>query len=269
MGQGIAIALAGAGHPVTLLARTPRPLAPPLAVYTGPWDAATRDAGIILVATPDDAIEVAARALLDRGAVRATHAVLHLSGLLDRRALKPLELTGAALGSFHPLQSVADPRSAGERLAGAYAALEGDERAVQEGEGLAAALGMHPLRLSADAKVRYHTGAVMAANYSLALVGVAERLARAAGVPADVAARMYLPLLQGTAANAVALGLPGALTGPVRRGDVATIRRHLDALDTADRELYRAAGRAALALARDAGMDEIAARRVEDALTPD
>jgi predicted short-subunit dehydrogenase-like oxidoreductase (DUF2520 family) len=267
MGQGIAIALAGAGHPVMLLARTLRPVPPPLVLHTGPWDAATRDAEIILVATPDDAIEAAARALCDRGAVQASHSVLHLSGLLDRRALAPLEATGAALGSFHPLQSVADPRSAGERLAGAYAALEGDERAVQGGERLAAALGMHSLRLSAAAKVRYHAGAVLTANYSLALVGVAERLARAAGVPAEVAARMYLPLLQGTAANAVALGLPGALTGPVRRGDVATIRRHLSALDPADRELYRAAGRAALALARDAGLDEIVARRVEEAFT--
>ncbi len=267
MGQGIAIALAGAGHRVTLLARTLRPVPPPLAVHTGPWDAATRDAGMILVATPDDAIEAAARALFDRGAVQPSHSVLHLSGLLDRRALAPLEATGAALGSFHPLQSLADAGSAAERLTGAYAALEGDARAVDAGEWLAAALGMQPLRLSADAKVLYHAGAVMASNYPLALAGVAERLARAAGVPADVAARMYLPLLQGTAANAVALGLPGALTGPVRRGDVATIRRHLGALDTADRELYRAAGRAALALARDAGLDEIVARRVEEAFT--
>ncbi len=267
MGQGIAIALAAAGHRVTLLARTPRPVRPPLTLYTGPWDTATRDASVIVVAVPDDAIEAAARALAERAAIRPPHAVLHLSGLRDRRALAPLEPTGAALGSFHPLQSVADPGSAAQRLTGAYAALEGDARAVDAGEWLAAALGMQPLRLSADAKVLYHAGAVMASNYPLALAGVAERLARAAGVPAEVAARMYLPLLQGTAANAFALGPAAALTGPVRRGDVDTIQRHLETLQPADRELYCAAGRAALALARDAGLDEIVARRVEKALT--
>ncbi len=266
MGQGIAIALGRAGWDVVLLARSPRPLPEPL-ILAEDWGAATRDRGVILVAVRDDAIPQAAGDLAARGELSARHVVLHLSGLLDRRALAPLDSTGAALGSFHPLQAVADAGSAAERLAGAYAALEGDERAVQEGERLAAALAMHPLRLSAEAKVLYHAGAVMAANYPLALAGAAERLARAAGVPPHTAARMYLPLLQGTAANAVALGPAAALTGPVRRGDLATIRHHLAALNPADRELYRVAGRAALALARDAGLDEAAARAVEDALS--
>ncbi|MGH7629784.1 MAG: NAD(P)-binding domain-containing protein, partial [Gemmatimonadales bacterium] len=77
MGQGIAIALGAAGHRVLLLARTPQPVRPPLLLHTGPWDAATRDARVIVVAVPDDAIDAAAHALAERAALRPEHAVLH------------------------------------------------------------------------------------------------------------------------------------------------------------------------------------------------
>jgi predicted short-subunit dehydrogenase-like oxidoreductase (DUF2520 family) len=191
--------------------------------------------------------------------------VLHLSGLLDRRALADLEPSGAGLGSFHPLQSIADPVAAPERLAGAYAGIEGDQRALAAGKEIASLLGMTAVPLSGEAKAAYHAGAVMAANYTVALAGVAERLARAAGVPADVAARLYLPLVRGAAAN-LADGPVAALTGPVRRGDARTVEAHLAVLSEEDRELYRRLGREALRLARLAGLDTAAAARVEAVL---
>ena len=266
MGQGIAIALGAAGRTVTLLARTPRAVQPPLVLDDRSWDAATRDAEIVLVATPDDAIEVAARALLERGAVRATHAVLHLSGLLDRRALAPLESTGAALGSFHPLQTIVDPGTAPPRLAGAFAGLEGDTRALQAGERLAGWLGMQSVRLDGSAKPLYHAAAVVIGNYTVALAAVAERLALAAGVPPESAARIYLPLLAGVVQNLQSSSPAGALTGPIRRGDVATIRRHVASLPPDVVALYRLLGLEALALARSAGLDDAAAGPVAEAL---
>jgi predicted short-subunit dehydrogenase-like oxidoreductase (DUF2520 family) len=103
----------------------------------------------------------------------------------------------------------------------------------------------------------------------VALVGVAERLARSAGVPPDVAARLYLPLLGGAVANLTSLGPAAALTGAVRRGDVQTIQSHLEALSPEDRELYRTVGRAAVLLAREAGLNDMAAKKVDDALEGD
>lgn len=263
MGQGIAIALLAAGRPVRLLARTPRPVSPPLTLHAGPWDAATRDASTIVVAVPDDAIDAAARALLDRGAVRGTHAVLHLSGVLDRGALAPLELTGAALGSFHPLQSVADPRTAPARLAGAWAGLEGEPAAVQAGERLAGWLGMRTVRLEAAAKPLYHAAAVILANYTVALAAVAERLAGAAAVPPELAGKIYLPLLAGVVDNLRSSSAATALTGPLRRGDLETVRRHLAALPADVRRLYRVLGLEALALAREQGLDPAAAETMQ------
>lgn len=265
MGQGIGLALLRAGWEPTLLARTPRPLAGPLPLETADWERAIRAARLVLLATPDDAVTEVAEALARLGggrAVGAGHVVLHLSGVLDRRALAALEGSGAALGSFHPLQTVADPRSAPERLRGAFGALEGDPRALEAGRALAAALGMEPVPLAPGGKPLYHAGAVLAANYVVALAGVAERLAWEAGVPAERAGRIYLPLLAGAVENVTRLGPAEALTGPVRRGDLSTLRAHLAALAPRDRTLYRALGRAALDLAREAGLPEPAARAV-------
>ncbi|HKU60259.1 MAG TPA: Rossmann-like and DUF2520 domain-containing protein [Gemmatimonadales bacterium] len=263
MGQGLALALRPSD--VTLVGRRAHRVAAPLRLHPGPRAEAVARGALLILAVPDDAVTPLAADLAAEGSVTADHMVLHLSGLLDRRALSPLGATGAGLGSFHPLQTIADPLVASERLAGAYAGLEGDDRALAAGARLADALAMVPVRLSAAAKPAYHAGAAMVANYTTALIAVAERLAQAAGVSPETAARLYLPLLRGTAANLDA-GPVAALTGPVRRGDVRTIRAHLAVLSGEDARLYRLLGVEALRLARQAGLPPELADRVAEAL---
>jgi predicted short-subunit dehydrogenase-like oxidoreductase (DUF2520 family) len=253
MGSGLTGALNAAGVPTRLIGRSRRP-------------DDTRNAGLVLIVTPDAAIGTVAAELARDGAIASDQVVLHTSGLLDRLALLALESTGAGLGSFHPLQSIADPATARERLAGAYAALEGDERALSAGERLASSLGMRSVRLGPGAKAAYHAGAVFASNYLVVIAAVAEELARRAGVSADEAAALYLPLMRGTVAN-LAAGPSAALTGPIRRGDEATVRAHLDALEPDRRRLYCLLGLEALTLARAAGLREGLASAVERALT--
>ena len=270
MGQGIGLGLVAAGWDVLLLARTARPVSPPLQIAAGTITAdAVRDRPLVLVATPDDAIVQAAEVLAASGGVGRDHVVLHLSGLLDRTVLAALAHTGAALGSFHPLQSIAAPATAPAQLRGAFAGIEGDPRALVAGQRVAAALGMTAVPIDSTAKPAYHAGAVLAANYTTVLAGVAARLAEAAGVPPATAARMYLPLVAGTAANLADLGAAQALTGPIRRGDAGTIRAHLAALPAELRPLYRILGRQALELAREAGLPEASARAVMDVLEGD
>jgi predicted short-subunit dehydrogenase-like oxidoreductase (DUF2520 family) len=263
MGQGLALALRGVD--LFLVSRRSHPLAAPLRLFPGTRADAVARAGLVILAVPDDAIASVAADLAGEHSVRADHTVLHLSGLLGRDALSLLLETGAALGSFHPLQTIADPVAAPERLLGAYAGLEGDQRAIEAGEDLARALGMVPVRLSAGGKAAYHAGAAIVANYTTALFAVAERLAREAGIPAETAARLYLPLLRGTAAN-LDSGPVAALTGPVRRGDVRTIRAHLAVLSGAEARLYRLLGEEALRLAREAGLGAEVADQVAQAL---
>ena len=265
MGQGLALALTRSGVDVVVWGRTPRALVAPL-VFHGDRASAVRGAGIVLIAVPDDAIASVSYGLAQEGAITNHQVVLHLSGLLDRHALIALQPTAAGLGSFHPLQSIADPASAPERLAGSYAGIEGDGIALQSGEWLATTVGMVPVRLSAQAKPHDHAGALDAANYTVALAGMAERLARSAGLSPDIAAKVYLPLIRGTLANLDA-GIAAALTGPVRRGDLETIRTHLEILAPQERQLYRALGLAALTLAREAGLPAKQARQVEELLS--
>lgn len=252
MGRGLALALEQGGHAVRLVGRDRRPQD-------------SRDAQLVLLAVPDDAIETVATQLAAEGTVATDQVVLHLSGLLDRAALQPLSSSGAGLGSFHPLQTIADPATAPGLLRGAYAGLEGDERALAAGEGLAERLGMRPVRLAPGAKPAYHAGAVFASNYAVALAAVAERLACRAGVPPADARLLYLPLMRGTLAN-LSFGPGKALTGPIRRGDESTVRRHLEVLPAGERRLYRELGLATLALAREAGLPEPQAAAIERAL---
>lgn len=215
----------------------------------------------MLLAVPDGAITSLAAELQSESGIASRHVVLHLSGLRDRAALDPLAASGAALGSLHPLQAVSDPATAATQLKGAYAGIEGDEGALAAAELLATSLGMIPVKIPAEAKPSYHAGAAFAANYTTVLVGVAERLALAAGIHPEVARRLYLPLIRGAAANLEA-GPAGALTGPVRRGDVETVAAHLAALGPEDRQLYLLLAREALRLAGEAGLPPEAAARM-------
>jgi len=263
MGQGIALALSRSGTPVRLLGRTPKPVPAPLTVEVGEWEAACAASDIVLVATPDAVIPSIAERLGSGGAISSRQAVLHLSGLLGWEALASLRPTGAALGSFHPLQTIADPGTAAERFRGAFAGVEGDPRAVEAGRGLAEALGMTAVEIPAAAKAIYHAGATLVANYSVALVGMAVRLAIQAGVPAEMAPRLYLPLLHGAVNNLDRLPPAGALTGAIRRGDLDTVRAHLASLEADDRLVYAAVGLEALLLAREAGLGAETAAAIE------
>src|SRR5439155_1485171 len=151
----------------------------------------------------------------------------------------------------------------------AWAAVEGMARALEAAEGIARELGMHPFRITGQAKAIYHAGAVFASNYFVVVQAVAQRLLRHAGLTDADAWQALRPLVEGTLEN-LSHGQPmDALTGPVVRGDDSTIRRHLESLTKDDALLYRALGRAALELAEKRGMDEATAARVADALATD
>jgi predicted short-subunit dehydrogenase-like oxidoreductase (DUF2520 family) len=255
-GQGLAVALVRAGHTVRLHGRRGIPVPPPLVLTWGgppPWLGAV---DVVLVAVRDDAVTGAARDLAESGGIAASHAVLHLSGMLDEAALAPLRPTGAALGCLHPLQAITRPDRAPDQLRGALAALTGDARAVEIGASLARGMGMRPVTLAGAAKPRYHAAAAIASNYLVVLAALAERLMTDTGLPPEDARAGIVALMEGTIANVRAEG-PSALTGPIVRGDLETVRAHLAVLPPDLHDAYRILGRAAL---REAHLPEDAAR---------
>jgi predicted short-subunit dehydrogenase-like oxidoreductase (DUF2520 family) len=271
-GVGLALALAQAGYKVCLHGRKKKKLPAQLLLTLGdgqsppPW---LSDVGIVVLTVRDDAIKPLAESLANARAISERHVVLHLSGVQGQEALGPLVTSRAALGSFHPLQTIVEPERAPDRLKGAWAAVEGMPRALEAGEMIARDLGMRPFRIATKAKPIYHAGAVFASNYLVVVEAVAQRLLRHAGLSDADAWAALRPLVEGTFENLSHYEPREALTGPVVRGDTATIMRHLESLAIDDAKLYRALGRAALELAQKQGMDAATAARVAEALATD
>ena len=175
----------------------------------------------LVIATPDTAVaEVAAAVTRVDGTV-----VAHLAGALGLDVLEP----HAKRASLHPLRSIP---SGDTSLVGAWFAVAGDPLATQA----ATDLGGHHVAVRDGDRVAYHAAATIASNHLVALLGQVERVAAIAGVPLAA----YLDLVRGTVDNVERLGPAAALTGPVRRGDWLTVRRHVDALPVEEQPSYEA-----------------------------
>lgn len=235
---------------------------------------AAGSADLVLLTVPDDAIADVCARLAEAGAFRRGAVVAHCSGGLDSSVLAPARNTcGCAIGSMHPLQTFPTADAAVERLPGSYCFIEGDERAAGTLEQLARAIGANPVPIDPPGKALHHTAAVTACNYLVTLLDAAGRLAETAGVDPETYRRALEPLMRTTLDNALSMGPERALTGPIVRGDVDTVRRHLAAiagLDENTAALYRAAGRCTIDLAvRSGRLDERRANDLRDLLKPE
>jgi predicted short-subunit dehydrogenase-like oxidoreductase (DUF2520 family) len=184
-------------------------------------------AELVFVTTPDDVIAQVCGEVQWREGKR----VVHCSGAHSVDVLEPAKKLGAAVGSFHPLQTFADVGQALQNLPGSTFALEAEEPLLATQKELTRLLNGNWVVLKPGDKVLYHAAAVFACNYLVTLVKLALDLWRNFEVPSKEATRALLPLLAGTISNIDNIGLPDCLTGPIARGDSGTIERHLSALE--------------------------------------
>lgn len=232
VGTALGLALDRAGWPVLAVAsRDPgrrdrfRSLVPGARAFAEAA-AVLDEVELILLAVPDDVIgPLAAELRLYSG-----QAIVHTSGLLGADALEPAMAAGTSAGSFHPLVSIVDPVRAVNDLRGATVVIEGDPDLAAALATMAEAIGAVPVRLPAGSKPAYHTAAVMAAGGLVALLDAIGEVAALAGLDAAGSMAVYGRLAGQTLANVGDLGPGAALTGPVPRGDVGTIRVHLATL---------------------------------------
>jgi len=217
------------------------------------------EAGLILVCVSDDALEGVGKLLATSGQVRNGAVIVHTSGCAPSTKLG--EIPGAHLGSLHPLAAVANAKTAARALRGATYALEGAPGAFSVLARIVEDLAGKSFEVRTEAKPRYHAAAVMASNLVVALLGDAVREAEAAGL--DNARELMTTLARGVVQNVADQGAVAALTGPVLRGDTATIGEHIDVLSGETLEVYRVLSNRALALARESGLSVEAAATVE------
>ncbi len=184
-------------------------------------------AELVFITTPDDVIaQVCSEVQWREG-----QGVVHCSGAHSVDILGPARKLGTAVGSFHPLQTFADVNQAIENLPGSSFALEAEEPLLSTLKELTSLLNGSWVELKPGDKVLYHAAAVFACNYLVTLVKLALDLWQDFGVSSKEATRALLPLLEGTINYIYNIGLPNCLTGPVARGDLGTIERHLSALE--------------------------------------
>jgi predicted short-subunit dehydrogenase-like oxidoreductase (DUF2520 family) len=221
VGRALSRALAGRGVPHALLAA--RALRAPLP-----------DAELYLLAVTDARIRQVALQLAQH--VRRGVCALHCAGARDVDELAPLAARGVQVGVLHPLVSFARAQSSAP-LAGATFTTFGDARARAAARKLCKQLGARCVALDAAPGPAYHAAAALVANGSAALTHAGVRILVELGFPRRAAERALAGLLTSVAVNVREVGVPAALTGPVVRGDVATVERHLAALGALDRGL--------------------------------
>jgi len=255
--QALVIALERAGLPVVAVgSRQPGRLS--AATYPQPCtpQQAVDQADLVLLTVADDAIAPVAAALR----WRAGQAVVHCSGATEIAVLDPATQAGAHIGGFHPLQIFSDPERAARRLAGSTAAIEAGPVLMPVLRALATALEMPAIVLPPGMRVRYHVAAGYAASFLLPVLQEAVALWADFGVDEADALRALLPLSRGTLDAVQARGLAGAVSGPIARGDLGVVQRHLEALAALGPQraaFYRTLARSQPALARQAGrLDE-------------
>ena len=243
VGTGLASSFARAGVKVVAIAS--RKIASALrlakrirgARACAPQEVADR-ADLVFLTVPDDAIEAVASGVK----WRAGSACVHCSGAADLDVLRKAVADGALAGGFHPLHMFGEAGEPPGALAGCAIALAGPDALVEKLARLARVLDAKPLRLPEGGRALYHAAANFSGAFVIALIQEAIALWGKLGIAEAAALAALLPLVRGTADNAEKLGTAGGLGSAIARGDVGTIRRHLDVLakEAPDSlELYR------------------------------
>jgi len=263
LGAALAMCLRQAGYVIDQIvfrdSRASRRKATALARTVGAWAVAIAraaiDSDVVWFCVPDDAIAEVARSVAQKADWKGRVA-LHSSGALASDELAALQRLGAHVASVHPmmtfvagsLQTGSSQASSQRSLAGVPFAIEGDVAAVRAGRAIVKELGGKAYAIRRQDKVAYHAWGTFASPLLTALLATTEHVAAAAGVNRREAKRRMLPILQQTLANYAALDAAGAFSGPIVRGDVETIRRHLRVLRKvpAAAEVYAALAKAAV-----------------------
>jgi len=210
-----------------------------------PWEI-TPLAQIVFITTPDGDIARVYGAIMEHDGFAPGTTVLHCSGALPSTVLTAPGDSHIHKGSLHPLQSFAAADLPGNPFQGIIAAIEGDERALAVARQVGESMGATCFTIKTEAKVLYHAAAAVASNYLVTIIDIAFSFLESAGINRKDAVTILFPLIQGTLSNIRDIGIPQALTGPIARGDLETIKRHLEQIGTHHPDLSPVYGRLGL-----------------------
>jgi predicted short-subunit dehydrogenase-like oxidoreductase (DUF2520 family) len=182
---------------------------------------------LVFITAPDDSIETIAQSVRWHSGMWVTHC----SGVESASVLECAQEQGAIIGSFHPMQTFATTNQETAILSGIAFAVEGTSPLIDTLREMAHALGGWPVEISPQHRALYHLSGFLACGAVVTLMSQAAELWKIIGYTKEQGLEVLIPILKSTVASLEAQGTPGALTGPISRGDLGTVQKHLDALE--------------------------------------
>lgn len=222
----------------------------------------------ILITVTDDAILPVADRLAAAG--MSGGVALHACGSIGPELLAPLAARGVVCGVLHPMQTVPSPELGLSVLRKVTWSLTGEGAAEEWAREIAGALDGRLIHIAAEHRALYHASAVMACNNFIALLDAAAEMMEVAGLERADGLETLRPLVEATVRNVFAEGTEASLSGPLARGNVETVARHLESLGALPERvdtLFRAAGVQILDIARRRGLDPDRVREIDGLLS--
>jgi predicted short-subunit dehydrogenase-like oxidoreductase (DUF2520 family) len=221
----------------------------------------------VLIAVSDRGVEPVAEILAKSGF--RCGVALHTCGAKGPQALAVLENQGISCGALHPIQSFASAEQGVASVVGSSFGIDGNPEALRWASSIVALMGGRSLRISPQHRGLYHAAAVMASSYIAALIYAAVAILAAAGVERSTALMALAPLVRTSGESSLDLGPVEALTGPIERGDNATVLAHLEDLRSLPdpvRRLYCSAGELVVQMASLRGLQDAKAAELQEML---
>lgn len=178
--------------------------------------------------------------------------VCHFSGSLSSGIFSGISATGASCCSVHPMYAFSNKYTSYLQFNTACLSVEGQEIAIQKVKGLFEGLGHKVFTINSCDKAKYHAAAVFASNYVTGVLHIAVQLLKECGFNESDAMELLAPVALNNINSVLADGTVNALTGPVERGDISTVKRHLDALkDENTTRIYKELGKVLVSIAEE------------------
>lgn len=221
------------------------------------WDLETlvNKSDTLFVTTPDGTIEEVWKCI--RQFDLKDKIICHFSGSLSSGIFSGIEDTGASCCSIHPIYAFSDKFTSYIQFSTACFTIEGQETAVKQMKELFSGKLHHKVfTVKSSDKAKYHAAAAFASNYVVGIMHTAICLLEECGFDKDDAMSLIAPLALNNINSVIKNGTVNALTGPVERNDISTVKKHLDALkDDSVKDIYRSLGRVLISVSEEKNPD--------------
>lgn len=221
-------------------------------IYTD-LESLVKDSEVLFLTVPDGLIETVWNQVKETDI--SGKIICHTSGALSSEVFSDISERGGFGFSIHPLFAVSDKYYSYKELSGSYFTIEGSKEKIEDMKTLFESFGNTVCIISKEDKVKYHGAAAIASNLVVGLIGLSEQLLVECGFDKEAAHNALAPIIKGNVEHILKDGCEKALTGPIERNDIETVKKHLAVLEGDSHAAYQAASRQVLEIAKKKNKD--------------